>query len=122
MALSKNGFRGKPPDNGNRQNNAPPGNGPGDTGKPPVSGEIQAVADWLRKVKFRRTLIGGLDERSVWNKIKELNALYEEALRAERIRYDTLLEEYRRRSGQADGDEGVSVLTQDGHKRQTESG
>lgn len=74
-------------------------NYPGDREKKPVSREHQAIMDWLSNVKFRRQFIGGLDERSVWNRIRELNMLYEEALLAERVRYDTLLEEYRKRYG-----------------------
>jgi hypothetical protein len=60
-----------------------------------LSVEMQEITDWLSKVKFRRQWFGGLDERSVWNKIKELNTMYEHALEAERIRYNALLEEYR---------------------------
>ncbi len=74
-----------------------PGDNPGDRGQKPVSREHQAITDWLSSVKFRRQFIGGLDERSVWNRIRELNMLYEQALLAERVRYDTLLEEYRKR-------------------------
>lgn len=76
-----------------------PDDNPGDRGRKPVSREHQAITDWLSSVKFRRQLIGGLDERSVWNRIRELNMLYEQALLAERVRYDTLLEEYRKRYG-----------------------
>ena len=131
MDLHKNGIRGKPPDKGTRQSNASPKGGSGDTEQQPgsggteqhpVSAQMRAIADWLSKVRFRRQLIGGLDERSVWNRIKELNMLYEEALRAERIRYDSLLEEYRRQSGLAAPDKGNGILTDDSHDRPAESG
>ncbi|MDO5138187.1 MAG: hypothetical protein Q4D71_06955 [Oscillospiraceae bacterium] len=71
----------------------------GESGRGPLSAQQQAITEWLSNVKFRRQFIGGLDERSVWNRIRELNMLYEEALRAERVRYDSLLEEYRKRCG-----------------------
>ena len=54
-----------------------------------------SIAGWLQKVKFKRSLIGGLREEDVWTKISELNALYEKALEAERIRCDVLIEHYR---------------------------
>ena len=105
MGLPANDIRGKPPEGGdrgkspdgeNRLSIVPPKEGSGGRDIEPVSGELRKIADWLSKVRFRRQWIGGLDERSVWNKIRELNALYEQALRAERIRYDVLLEEYRK--------------------------
>ncbi len=54
-----------------------------------------AIAGWLQKVKFKRSFIGGVREEDVWMKISELNALYEKALEAERIRCDLLIEHYR---------------------------
>ena len=41
---------------------------------------------------FRRTLFG-VNERDVWKKLAELDKMYQQLLRAERIRYDTLLEQ-----------------------------
>ena len=40
---------------------------------------------------FRHQVFGGVNEVDVWQKIEELNNLYEAALMAERARYDTLL-------------------------------
>lgn len=54
--------------------------------------ERAEIIAWLKKVKFRRSLFGGVDERNVWKKIQELDALYAKALEAERVRYNTLLE------------------------------
>lgn len=96
MDLQTNDIRGKPPVVENRQGSAKPLEESGNRRIDPVSGELRKIADWLSKVRFRRRWIGGLDEKSVWTKIRELNAMYEEALRAERIRYDVLLEEYRK--------------------------
>lgn len=52
---------------------------------------LDDVTDWLKKVKFRKKIFGGVDERDVWKKIDELNTLYNNALVAERARYDALL-------------------------------
>lgn len=53
--------------------------------------EMEQVAAWLTNVKFSRKAIGGLDPVDVWEKLEELNALYENALIAERVRYNLLL-------------------------------
>lgn len=60
-----------------------------------LSREQKKIAQWLKQVKFRKTLFGGVSERDVWKKIGELNELYNEALVAERARYDALLNEAR---------------------------
>ena len=52
------------------------------------------IAEWLKKVKFKKAFFG-VSERDVWKKIAELNDMYEKALMAERIRYETLLEKQR---------------------------
>jgi hypothetical protein len=57
--------------------------------------ERAEIIDWLKNVKFRGRLFGGVDERNVWRKISELDALYTKALEAERVRYDALLDEYK---------------------------
>lgn len=62
---------------------------------------MESVAEWLKKVKFKKTLFGGVDERDVWKKLDELNVLYNEALVAERARYDALLAEAK---GMSEGD------------------
>ena len=43
-------------------------------------------------MKFRKNLLGGVDEAAMWKKLEELYALYEAAIRAERTRYNVLLE------------------------------
>lgn len=58
--------------------------------------EQQKIAEWLRKVKFRKKLVGGVNEEDVWQKIEQLNEMYEAALSAERARYDALLAGQRR--------------------------
>lgn len=54
--------------------------------------EQKRIAQWLKKVRFRRQMFGGVSEQDVWKKIDELNRMYEAALSAERARYDALLE------------------------------
>ncbi len=50
------------------------------------------IINWLKEVKFKKQLFGGIDEQDMWKKINHLNEMYEAALNAERIRYDALLE------------------------------
>lgn len=73
-----------------------------------ISREQQEILEWLRTVKFRKKLLGGVDEVQLWKKLEELYGLYANAIRAERARYDALLA----RSGaarplsQEEGEEG----------------
>ena len=60
--------------------------------EPGANSEFSAIAPWLKKIRFRRQIIGGVNERDVWKKIGELNDMYKRALIAERARYDALLE------------------------------
>ena len=53
----------------------------------------ERITGFLKKVKFRKQIFGGVREADVWKKIGELNELYRQALLAERARYDALLEE-----------------------------
>lgn len=57
---------------------------------------INKIADWLEKVRFRKQFFGGLSETDVWKKINELDQMYQAALDAERIRYDAMIEHYRK--------------------------
>ena len=47
-----------------------------------ISQEQLEIVEWYRKVKFRK----------MWKKLEELYGLYENAIRAERARYNALLE------------------------------
>lgn len=77
-----------------------------------ISREQQEILEWLRKVKFRKKLLGGVDEVQLWKKLEELYGLYANAIRAERARYDALLANDLARSGavhplsQEEGEEG----------------
>lgn len=57
----------------------------------PLNHEQERIQRWLKQVRFKTALIGGVEESDVWKKIAELNTLYEAALSAERARYDALL-------------------------------
>lgn len=58
-----------------------------------LSQEQAQIRQWLKKVRFKKSLFGGVREVDVWKKIAELNSLYEAALAAERTRFDVLLTE-----------------------------
>ena len=64
----------------------------------PLNHEQERMQKWLKQVRFKKTVFGGVKEADVWKKLLELNALYEAALSAERARYDALLAE---RTGEA---------------------
>lgn len=53
--------------------------------------EQENILKWLKKVRFKKKLFGGVSEIDVWKKIDELNKMYNAALNAERVRYDALL-------------------------------
>ena len=55
-------------------------------------GEAQRrIGDYLRKLRFKRALFG-VSERDVWRRLAEVNELFQQALIAERARYEALLE------------------------------
>jgi hypothetical protein len=56
------------------------------------------IADWLDKLKFRKQVLGGINEYDVWKKIVELNAMYEEALKTERLRCRIMIDYYKNTS------------------------
>ena len=58
-----------------------------------LSREQLKISRWLKKLKFRRVLFGGVSEQDVWKRMNELNSLYEVALAAERARCDALIEQ-----------------------------
>ncbi len=65
-----------------------------DAGEDMLSAQRSEIARWLKTVKFRPRLFAGVDEADVWKKIRQLNRMYDDALVAERARYDALLEHY----------------------------
>ncbi len=63
------------------------------SGSEALNREQLQIINWLKEVRFRKQLFGGVNEQDVWKKIEKLNEMYEAALKAERIRYDVLLEQ-----------------------------
>lgn len=59
--------------------------------EPVLNHEQGQILEWIKKVRFRHKLFGGVDEADLWKKIAELNDLYQKAISAERARYDALL-------------------------------
>lgn len=74
------------------------------TNEKEIGPELDKIAEWIKDVKFKKQLIGGLNQLDVWNKLEELNTMYEEALRAERVRYDTLISHYKESQKTEDAD------------------
>ncbi len=62
----------------------------------------ESVASWIKKVKFRKRLFGGVSESDVFQKIAELNEMYRKALLAERARYEALLDLRQEKGGGSD--------------------
>ncbi len=60
------------------------------------SQEFLKIAQWLKNLRFRKKIFGGVCEQDIWKKIEKLNAMYEEALKAERIRCNALIEHYKK--------------------------
>lgn len=60
-----------------------------------ANAEYDKIAAYLSGVKFRKKAFGGVDPADVWKKIEELNALYENALVAERARCNLLIRQAR---------------------------
>ena len=85
----------------------------------PMGAERREIISWLKKVRFRRRFFGGVDEKNVWKKISELDALYTKALEAERVRYDVLIAEAVKKAG-AQNDlqagSGAAGIPEDGIK------
>ena len=54
---------------------------------------MEEIAGWLKELKFRKKIIGGVDEDNVWHKLDELQAQYQSAFDAQAERYQALLDE-----------------------------
>lgn len=91
MAAGKKERNSKPKKNVRQNNPTRITTGDGRQEKETLNHEQLKIARWLKTVRFRKVIFGGIEERDVWKKIEELNAMYEAALSAERARYDALL-------------------------------
>ncbi len=58
-----------------------------------ASKSLEDIAEFINKMKFRKSLIGGVDEQSVWKKIEDLNNEYKSVFDEQETKYRTLLEE-----------------------------
>ena len=54
---------------------------------------MEEIAGWLKELKFRKKIIGGVDEANVWHKLDKLQAQYRSAFDAQAERYQALLDE-----------------------------
>ena len=54
---------------------------------------MEEIAGWLKELKFRKKIIGGVDEANAWPKLDELQAQYQSAFDAQAERYQALLDE-----------------------------
>ncbi|MBW4827420.1 MAG: hypothetical protein KZY61_07445 [Clostridiaceae bacterium] len=61
-----------------------------------LNNEQKKIAEWLENIRFRKQFFGGVSEQDVWKKIGKLNDMYEAALNAERIRYNIMIENYKK--------------------------
>lgn len=61
-----------------------------------MNSEELIIFNWLEKLSFEKQILGGIKENDVWKKIIKLNSLYEDAIKAERMRCDVLIEHYKK--------------------------
>lgn len=54
---------------------------------------MEDIADILKKLKFRKVLIGGVDESDVWKQLEQLQKEYQSAYDAQEEYYQALLDE-----------------------------
>ena len=54
---------------------------------------MEEIADYLKKIKFRRNLIGGVDEADVWRQLEFLQKEYRSAFDAQEAWYQALVAE-----------------------------
>lgn len=53
---------------------------------------INDISEFLKKVKFKKKIFGGIDELDVWNKIEKLNLEYKELYEIQQMQIDILKE------------------------------
>ena len=59
-----------------------------------ASKDMNDIAEMFRRMKFRRKLIGGVDEQDVWRQLDAVQRAYRSAYEAQAVRYETLLAEH----------------------------
>ena len=58
-----------------------------------ASKSLEEIAEFIKKMRFQKSLFGGVSENSVWKKIDDLNNEYKSLFDAQEVKYQTLLEE-----------------------------
>ena len=48
---------------------------------------MEEIAGWLKELKFRKKIIGGVDEANVWHKLDELQAQYQSSWMSATLRF-----------------------------------
>lgn len=75
---------------------------------------MQDVAEFLKAMKFQKKLLGGVSEADVWRRLELLDEQYRAVFEAQRIRYETLLEERDREILRLKEQNGAAPVTAQG--------
>ena len=54
--------------------------------------ESKEISSYLKSLKFKKKIIGGIDEADVWKKIKKLDELYQKELDYMKKEYEEKLQ------------------------------
>ena len=54
--------------------------------------KIEDISKFIKEMKFKKKLFGGVDELEVWNKIESLNSEYKELYQIQQTKIDYLEE------------------------------
>lgn len=57
-----------------------------------VDDPAQKLRDFISDLKFKKKLIGGVDEVDVWKKIEEMHKEYERLYQIQQERYEAIIE------------------------------
>ena len=63
------------------------------------------IAGIFEKMRFRKKLIGGVDEQDVWKKLDDLQKAYRSVYEAQQVRYEAILEANGIKNGEESSDE-----------------
>lgn len=63
------------------------------------------IAGIFEKMRFRKKLIGGVDEQDVWKKLDDLQKAYRSVYEAQQVRYEAILEANGIKIGEESSDE-----------------
>ena len=81
---------------------------------------MEEIAAQIKKLRFRKKLVGGVDEADVWKQLEQLNRDYRSAFEAREAYYQALLDErnrmvakLKRAAGEAGNEPGQVRVTKD---------